>query len=125
MPQTKAIGDAAESLAEQYLIQQGLQPVARNYRSRYGEIDIICFGHNTWVFVEVKNRKNAFFGSAIEAVTVSKQKKIIAAAQHFLLCESAAKKRKNANIRFDVIGMENLQANTITWIQSAFDCGGY
>ena len=71
-----ARGKSTEAFAEQYLIQQGLMPIDRNVHCRQGEIDIVMRDGDTFVFVEVKYRKNNHFGSAIESVSLAKQNKI-------------------------------------------------
>ncbi len=55
-------GAQAEQRAAQYLQRQGLKPVAQNYRSRFGEIDLVMQDGATLVFIEVRLRRNASFG---------------------------------------------------------------
>ena len=124
---SKAIGDNAEALAQHYLQRQGCSTVARNYRCRFGEIDLILRHGETLVFVEVRMRRNSRYGSAAETVTRDKQRKIISAARHFLMTQKI-----NAACRFDVVEItaNNKNGNfsdrsddsqlTINWIQSAF-----
>ena len=70
---TKKTGDDAERIAERFLASQGLTLVARNYRSRFGEIDLIMRESETLVFVEVRMRKplrgKADFGGALASIT--------------------------------------------------------
>lgn len=110
-------GAAAERLAKDFLEQQGFSFVAQNYRCRQGEIDLIFKQRQQWLFVEVKNRKNTRFGTPAEWVTKTKQRKIILSTQHFI-AERAVP--SSAQIRFDVIGIINLEASSIEWIQNAF-----
>lgn len=114
-------GQQAELIAKDYLLDQGLAFHSANFRSRVGEIDLIFQDKHTWVFVEVKNRKNDLYGSAIEWVTASKQRKIIQTAKHFCLHYSLP---ANSDIRFDVIGMTNLTARSIVWVKHAFISDG-
>lgn len=107
-------GVEGEDLAAQYLESQGLRILARNYRTRYGEIDLIAKDKDTWVFVEVKFRVLASPLSAIEAVTVSKQKKIVGAALSYMKKHHLHEQ----NLRFDVI---TLEAGQIDWIPNAFE----
>ncbi|WP_462170312.1 YraN family protein [Pseudoalteromonas xiamenensis] len=65
-----------ELQAEQFLIRQGLTPVARNFRCRFGEIDLIMKLGETIVFVEVKYRAEKQFGGAIHSLTPQKMKRI-------------------------------------------------
>ena len=92
-------GNQGEELACQYLRQKGYCIIARNYRKTCGEIDIIATYKNTLVFVEVKKRASNAFGGPMAAVTLSKQRKIVLTAQHFIK-ENAP---KFDNIRFDVV----------------------
>ncbi|HEY7774241.1 MAG TPA: YraN family protein [Marinagarivorans sp.] len=114
---TQLTGAAAEQLARDYLERQGFSVVAQNYRCKQGEIDLVLRQRHLWLFVEVKNRKNTRFGTPSEWVTRSKQRKIILATQHFLAANNIP---SNAQIRFDVIGIINLEAHSIEWIQNAF-----
>lgn len=107
-------GDIAEQAAERYLRKQGLRPVAKNFRCKQGEIDLIMSDNDVIVFVEVRYRSNNHFGSPLETVTTSKQKKLVIAAQHYL---SQNKLSENTPIRFDVLG---ICADQYQWIQSAF-----
>lgn len=104
-------------MAKAYLLDQGLRFHSANFRSRQGEIDLIFQDKKTWVFVEVKNRKNDRFGSAIEWVTESKQRKIIQAAKQFCATHLLP---IHSEIRFDVIGLTNLNPHSITWVKHAF-----
>lgn len=70
-----------KSRARLYLEKRGWHTAATNFRTRFGEIDIIAENAQYVIFAEVKTRKNARYGPACEAVTPAKQAKIIAAAQ--------------------------------------------
>ncbi len=78
-------GALGEALAAQYLAAHGYTIVARNFRTRYGEIDLIAQKDGFVAFVEVKLRANARYGAPYEAVNAVKQRKILAAAQAWLL----------------------------------------
>lgn len=114
---TKQIGDAAEDAALHYLQQRGLRLLARNYRTPGrggGEIDLIMHAPDgTCVFVEVRQRKSASHGGAAASVTNTKQRRLVFAAQHYLLCL-----REPPPCRFDVVVLEH---GDITWLQAAFD----
>ncbi len=90
-------GKAGEEYTAQWLETQGYIIKARNYHSRYGEIDIIAENHEYIVFVEVKTRRSGAMVSPLEAVTREKQKKILLTAQTYLLKSSSA-----LQPRFDV-----------------------
>lgn len=108
-------GQAAEIIAAQYLDAQGLKLIARNYRSRFGEIDLIMQDGASLVFVEVRLRKSKLFGGAEESITASKQHKIVITAEYYL------QQHGNQNCRFDVILMDKEDAQNVTWIKSAFE----
>jgi putative endonuclease len=114
---TKQKGDAAEDRALQYLQGKGLQLVQRNYRTPGrggGEIDLIVRAiDGTLVFVEVRKRGNARHGGALASVTHVKQRRIVFAAQHYLL-----KLSKVPPCRFDVIAFEG---DELQWFKAAFD----
>lgn len=113
------IGIEHESLATDYLVKAGLQILHRNFRSKLGEIDIICRDGLYLVFIEVRYRQSNIFGSAAESVTLSKQHKIVRAAQFYLQTHIWA---QQLNCRFDVIAISSL-TNTpyIEWIKDAFN----
>ncbi|WP_286239716.1 YraN family protein [Neptuniibacter halophilus] len=111
-------GKDAEQQAEQYLCQQKLKLLERNYHCRFGEIDLIMQTRDTLVFVEVRFRRSAHFGGAAASVTPSKQRKIIKTAQHFL---STHPQHNNKNCRFDVIAFEYGAAQEQPlWYKDAF-----
>jgi len=108
-------GLQAEARAENYLTKNGLRLVERNFLCKLGEIDLIMLDGTTLVFVEVRFRKNARFGSALETVNLSKQRKIINAAQFYLRTHSTV---ANSAARFDVVG---ITGDDIQWVSSAFN----
>ena len=114
---TKQKGDAAEDRALQHLQAMGLQLVQRNYRTPGrggGEIDLVMRDiDGTLVFVEVRKRRNTLHGGALASVTTVKQRRIVFAAQHFLL-----KLRQIPPCRFDVIAVEG---DELQWFKAAFD----
>ena len=77
-------GQAAEDLAASFLLGQGLELVERNYRCRFGEIDLIARDGKTLVFVEVRMRTRAEFGGAAESITAAKRLKLTRTARHYL-----------------------------------------
>jgi putative endonuclease len=94
-------GAWGEELALRYLTQQGYELVERNYRTRYGELDLILRHEDTLVFVEVKLRRGLGFGDPLEAVTPRKQAAIRALAERYL----SDRKPDFEAIRFDVVGI--------------------
>ena len=81
---SQVFGNAQKSKAARYLRSQGLKLLCRDYRSRYGEIDLIMTDSNTLVFGEVRYRRSEYFGGALNSVTSIKQKKIRLIAAHYL-----------------------------------------
>ena len=79
------IGTNGERAACRYLKESGYKIIKRNYRKKYGEIDIIAKRGDVLSFVEVKTRESKDFGLACEAVNKSKQEKIIKTAQTYIL----------------------------------------
>ena len=119
---TKAIGDDAETLALPYLQRQGLVLVQRNYRvaggphARGAEVDLILRERDgTLVFVEVRSRAGIKHGGAAASVGGSKQRRIVRAAQHYLLRQKAL-----PPCRFDVVALDG---GHIQWLKAAFDAG--
>ncbi len=114
----KIRGDDAENAACDYLRSQGLTLVERNFLCKRGEIDLVMRQANTTVFVEVRYRRNAQYGSAAESVDWRKQEKLLATAEHYL--QQHPKAARGA-CRFDVVAltMQN-QQHKIDWIMDAF-----
>jgi putative endonuclease len=93
-------GRLGEDAAVKYLEEAGMQIVARNYRSRYGEIDIVAMDHGTLAFVEVKAWKTVDVEELEFGITGAKQRKIIQTAKSFLLNHI---EYNNTPQRFDVL----------------------
>ncbi len=109
----QASGSDAEQLAENCLVRAGLEIVARNYRTRFGEIDLIARDGQTLVFVEVRLRSNPRFGGAAASIDSHKRARIISAAHQFL-----SRIGRNPPCRFDVVTVEG---GSPTWIRGAFE----
>ncbi len=114
---TSARGADAEQRALEYLERQGLVPVARNFRGRQGEIDLVMGDGETLVFVEVRFRRSDRFGSAAESVTPTKQQRIAATARLFL---GRHPRWREHDCRFDVVTLSGMPAPRIAWIRDAF-----
>jgi putative endonuclease len=109
-------GQAAENFAAEYLKAKGLMLISTNYRSRFGEIDLIMQDGQSLVFIEVRLRKSKFFGGAEASITASKQhKKIVTTTAYYLQQDG------NQACRFDVILMDKVDARQIDWIKNAFE----
>ena len=112
-------GFAAESLACDYLVQQGLQIIERNYKQSSGEIDIIARHRSILVFVEVKYRATEYFGAPSDSITAQKKQKIINTAEHYLYTKGISSRQM---CRFDVISLtakDNYDVN-INWYKDTF-----
>lgn len=113
---SKQHGYAAEQFVAAHLEREGYVLLAKNYVSRYGEIDIVARKNETLLFVEVKQRTKKYFDLS-ELITTSKQKKIITTAKYFLLNNEHADKI----CRFDVALLEGALPNPkLTYIPNAF-----
>jgi putative endonuclease len=107
-------GEAAELLAAAFLRAQGLTVTQRNYRCRFGEIDIVARDGGTLVFVEVRQRRSEDFGGAGESITAAKRARIISAARHYL-----ARSRRSPPCRFDAVLIRG-DPPRIEWLRNAF-----
>ena len=112
-------GNQAERYAEAFLARHKLVLVQRNYRCRFGEIDLIMRDGETLVFVEVRMRSNGNFGGAASSITLSKQRKVVRAARHYLLSL-----RTEPCCRFDAVLLSGNDGSDTEWIRNAFD-GNY
>lgn len=115
----KARGDDAERAAEQFLTVNGLELVERNFRTRFGEIDLIMRQGATLVFVEVRFRKNENFGGALASIGSAKQQRLIAAAEQYL-----SQFRNPPPCRFDAVlltkGANESAQVEVEWLKDAF-----
>lgn len=107
-------GSDAENLAAIFLGQNKLRLVARNYRCRFGEIDLIMQDDDTLVFVEVRMRSSDHYGGAAASITPRKQAKLIQTARYYL-----SQQDNDMLCRFDAILISG--NSEIEWIQNAFD----
>lgn len=121
---TKSIGNSGEELAVRYLESLGYEIVARNFHSRYGEIDIIAKNAEYIAYVEVKTRSINSYGLPREAVTPQKQQKIIKTAYVF-----ESQHPYELQPRFDVIEIylknkSEFAPMKLTHIKAAFELNG-
>ena len=110
---TNVIGKRAEEKAARFLEKRGFSVLTRNFCCRGGEIDLVCRDGKALVFVEVRLRRNSAFGGAGMSITATKQRRIILAAQHYLVAHA----KTDSDCRFDCI---LLDGETIEWIRDAF-----
>ena len=114
----QAAGARAESLARRHLGAAGLAEVARNWRCRAGELDLVMRDAATLVFVEVRYRRSDAFGGARASVDARKQARLIRVAEHFL---AAHRDLAELPCRFDVVAISGPEeACSLEWIRDAF-----
>ncbi|MSQ52428.1 MAG: YraN family protein [Betaproteobacteria bacterium] len=111
MPETT--GRRAENLACDFLQRQGLTLVERNWRSRFGEIDLVLREGKTIVLVEVRLRSNSRFGGPAESIDARKRARLLAAAKQYL------SGFPRAVCRFDAVLLARLDPPQIQWIRDA------
>jgi putative endonuclease len=113
-----ALGKTGEDLACEELERRGYAIIARRYRRRGGELDIIARDGQTMVFVEVKAREGRAFGEACEAVTANKRRTITRLALDYLMRH----RLDECSCRFDVVSI-HFESGTpvIDVYQNAFD----
>ena len=114
----RARGDAVETAALGFLQRHGLRLLARNAQARGGELDLVMLDGETLVFVEVRYRATSAFGGGAASVDAGKRRKLVRAAQAFLLRHP---QHADASCRFDVIDAAGDPATPrIEWLQDAF-----
>ena len=113
----QALGKSGEDLAVEELEQRGYAILDRRYRTRHGEIDIVARDGETVVFVEVKLRLTAEFGTSAEAVTPWKQRRLVSMATDYLVRHQL----QDRPCRFDVVAIDGaVGAATVTVYPHAF-----
>jgi len=108
-------GKEAEDRAAAYLEGQGLRILARNWRCRGGEIDLIAESRGTLVFVEVRERASSRFGGAAASIGTTKQRRLLFAAEMYL-----AGLKRVPPCRFDAV---LFNAGHLEWLQDAIQAG--
>ena len=103
-------GARAEGLAADFLMRQGMTIVARNFRTRFGEIDLVARDGRMLVFVEVRMRRSPRYGGAAESISAPKRARLVAAARGYLAAIGS-----EPPCRFDAILMQALDARSIEW----------
>ena len=100
------------------MLEQGLELVSRNFSRKFGELDLIMFHGEILVFIEVRFRRSSAYGGGLSSVGVAKQRKIIAAAQAFLLSNPGLRSRA---CRWDVVsGARTNDRPMFNWVSDAF-----
>jgi putative endonuclease len=111
-----------ESRAATYLEENGLAILARGYRCRLGELDLVCRDDRQLVIVEVRARSRGAWCSAIDSIDAHKRRRIVQATRHLLMRHA---EWQAAQIRFDVVAFEAIDTAEpeVQWIKNAFDAG--
>lgn len=107
------LGQQGEERALIFLQRQGLRLLERNFRCKVGELDLIMQHGATLVFVEVRQRASSRFGGAAASVTPAKQRRLLRAAQYFLL--------RYADLppcRFDLLAIDG---ENLSWMQNVLE----
>lgn len=108
-------GREAERYAEEFLLRRNLVLLHRNYRCRFGEIDLVMREGATLVFVEVRLRTSPVFGGAAASITLSKQRKLLLTARHYL-----ASLKAEPPCRFDAVLLSACDGQNIEWLKNVF-----
>jgi len=109
----QSLGDAGEDRAARLLQSHGMTIVARNYRTRLGEIDLIARDGDVLVFVEVRLRADGRCGGAAASIGPAKQRRLAAAASAYI-----SRLGRPPPCRFDVVTLEQGEP---AWLRGAFD----
>jgi putative endonuclease len=114
----QTFGKSGEDRAADELERRGYAITARRYRTKHGEIDIVARDGETTVFVEVKARTNDEFGTAAEAVTRRKQRRLVSMAVDYI----ARLRLGDVPCRFDVVAIDGVgESAVITVYPNAFE----
>ena len=112
MNRSERIGREGERLACEYLQKRGYALIERNWRCPFGEIDIIARDGDTLAFVEVKRRSESGYGGANGALTLHKQRRIVATSRMYL-----SQVESDLPVRFDLVTIEK---GRLTLLKNAF-----
>lgn len=113
------LGKWGESKAAEYLLQRGFQILEKNFRTSYGEIDLIAIKENRLLFVEVKTRSNDSFGLPEESITLSKKDHLQKSVQAYFLDHP---EMEEMNWQIDVVAIrriDNVENPEIVWFENA------
>ena len=114
----KALGLHGEQLALDHARAHGLKLVARNYRCKLGEIDLVMLDGKTLTFIEVRYRARTDYGGAAASVDWLKQRRLVSTAEHLLMSHPELKRY---SARFDVMAIESDgDGISLDWIKQAF-----
>lgn len=116
----RPLGARGEDAAARFLRRQGCRVVAKGYRDRLGEIDLVCVKDRRLVFVEVKTRRSEIAGQPVDAVDQQKQRRVTAAAERFIRRHDL----QGIPVQFDVVSVvwpEHARSPKITHYSRAYE----
>lgn len=117
LPPHLLTGRRAEDFAIDYLRACGLALTERNYRCRWGEIDLVMTEGERTVFVEVRYRRSDHYGGALASIDRRKQRRLLAAARHYMV-----ERRIRGSVRLDVVAVSpNHDGFSIQWVKNAIE----
>lgn len=116
-PPTVVRGRSGEDRAVEYLQKKGHRILARNFRTRYGEVDIVSVANGVLIFAEVKSWRRFDPDFVQRALGPQKQRRIIATAQAFRTAHMFTEER----VRFDVLLVEQREGGSINHLEGAFE----
>ena len=117
IPPHQRRGREAEDAACNHLQQSGLTLLTRNYRSPWGEIDLVMQDGDGLVFVEVRYRASSDFGAPAETVDRGKQSRLRATAEHYRQQTRGASRNP---CRFDIVAIVGEPGSGLHWLRNAF-----
>ncbi|WP_339063366.1 YraN family protein [Tepidibacillus marianensis] len=103
--QRRNLGKWGEETAKKHLLNRGYLFIDQNWRTRFGELDLIMMDKETVVFIEVRTKSNSQYGFALESINQRKRQKLFQTAQAYL----QSKKCWERPIRFDLISIDKIQ----------------
>ncbi len=121
MTNSKTQGNRGEKIAQNYLIKRGCKILGQNFHSRYGEIDIIALespdnsSRETLLFIEVKYRRNEYFATAADAITLQKQERMRLTIETYL-----QQYPTELPLRIDLITIVGEEPYKIEWLKNIF-----
>jgi len=110
---TKQVGDGAEEVAAQYLASSGHTILARNWKTKFCEIDIVSRLDNVLYFTEVKYRRTQIQGGGLAAITIKKQQQMKFAAEFYV----QSNELQNASMRLAVISLSGVDPKVDTYLE--------
>lgn len=121
MKTNQTTGKTGEDLAENFLKKNGFRIIEKNFKGRYGEIDIIALDRDTLVFVEVKTRTSSQFGNPLEAITSWKLRTLVKTAQFYKLTHQ----NLPDSLRIDAIAVELFTSGELKNIEHVRNISGF